>query len=454
MASFGGSGLAGDWLSGGGLRDAVSLGLPDAGPKPVVYDWSTWTPAAPVHGIDDRPKGTTTFDAFASMMAGYSAKHPHASLAAPIGGGTSTTDPTSIGGDWAGVDRWNSAISSAASQTGVDPDLIKAVMKLESNGDPNAAGAPGVWGPMQVYGNVWGEGPWMHDANANILKGAQILKINLDDAGGNVYEALRHYHGIGFDGNTTDAQYADIVMQNYKQLKSGAGAMTGAGFPVGGSGESSFGVITGNSNAPISQGFGWTDFAQTSAYAKSAYGYTADYTTDRQPMGHAGIDVALNPGSALYSPVSGTVVDAGGTGYYCDADEGRCGPGAGELRIRLSNGDEVILGHMRSINVQVGQQIGAGQAVGLSGSENGGHVHVEYRKWVGQGVTNSGYLVVDPRQALGGGFVGATGSAGASGPLSPLDAWRQRTLGIGSGAGSPIATNDPLAVWRMTHVGG
>ena len=89
-----------------------------------------------------------------------------------------------------------------------------------------------MWGPMQVNGNAWGNGPWMTDPNANIQKGAEILKYYLDANGGDVREALRGYHGYGSDGNTTDQQYADIVLGNYNQLQSGGTG--GQVAPIGG----------------------------------------------------------------------------------------------------------------------------------------------------------------------------------------------------------------------------
>lgn len=134
-----------------------------------------------------------------------------------------TGNVASLGGDWAGVDQWNNEIQAAANAYGLDPNLIKAVMKLESNGDPGAGGAPGVVGLMQVYTNVWGNGAWNYDNAANIMKGAEILKYYMDANGGDPYEAMRGYHGYGSDGYTTDTQYADLVMQNYQQLQNAAG---------------------------------------------------------------------------------------------------------------------------------------------------------------------------------------------------------------------------------------
>jgi murein DD-endopeptidase MepM/ murein hydrolase activator NlpD len=134
------------------------------------------------------------------------------------------------------------------------------------------------------------------------------------------------------------------------------------------------------------------------------------YGTQYGVQGHAGVDYSMNTGTKLYTPVGGTVIRSGGSGYYTDERFGNRA-GTGELRIKLDNGDEIILGHMQSINVPVGARVSAGQMVGLSGTSNGGHLHLEYRQWA-PGSTPSGYKAIDPRTALGGNFTTpATGGA-------------------------------------------
>jgi murein DD-endopeptidase MepM/ murein hydrolase activator NlpD len=77
----------------------------------------------------------------------------------------------------------------------------------------------------------------------------------------------------------------------------------------------------------------------------------------------------------------------------------------------MDNGDQVILGHMSQITVPVGTRVGPGMAVGKSGSDNGAHVHVEYRRKT-PGATSSGYTIIDPRTALGGNFTGGYSGGG------------------------------------------
>jgi murein DD-endopeptidase MepM/ murein hydrolase activator NlpD len=137
--------------------------------------------------------------------------------------------------------------------------------------------------------------------------------------------------------------------------------------------------------------------------------------------GHAGIDYSMNPGSKLYVPVSGTVITTGGRPYYTDSRYGSR-PGTGELRIKLDNGDELILGHMQSINLKVGQRVTPGTLAGLSGTNNGGHVHVEYRQYA-PGKTSTGYMALDPRKMLVGGSV----------PLKSSTAEEKSSYTVGAG---------------------
>lgn len=359
------------------------------------------------------------------------------SLAAKFGTTTNGSAPTPTGtggGDWATINQWDDAIAKAQAQIKaelgitVPADVAKSIMKIESNGvmlGPNQDGAVGL---MQLTPNAYGSYDYSRlssDPYYNVYAGMKDLAYRYLNSPSKTWDeaAVGYFSGhytpngardAGGQGNS-DYWYLDQFRQNLAAL---GGGTTGA--PSGGTGGSGFAAIWGGQgDHQVTQPFGWTDFARNSPYAQTAYAYTADYTRDRQPMGHAGVDVGMDHGTSLYAPVTGRVVIAGGSGYYCDEDEGMCGPGHGELAIEMANGDQIILGHMRNINLTVGQTVSAGTFVGTSGGENGGHVHVEYRKWVGNGVTNSGYEVVDPQQALGGAFTGSFSGGGGNGVSTP-----------------------------------
>jgi cell wall-associated NlpC family hydrolase len=152
--------------------------------------------------------------------------------AVPIGGGA----VTSLGGDWANIDKLSADIARAAAEVGVDPNQMKAIMKLESGGvwQTSPAGAIGYMQVMPFWGDTFGLN--LNDPYQNLVAGAKVLKENLDMEGGNFYEALRRYHGYGWDGFTDDKQYADIVTKNYQQLTSAGGSAVGSqvGAGIGG----------------------------------------------------------------------------------------------------------------------------------------------------------------------------------------------------------------------------
>lgn len=323
---------------------------------------------------------------------------PYQDPAAELTGGGAVGNVANLGGEWAKIDQLNDYIVEAAERFNVDPNLIKAIMKLESGGEWIISHA-GAIGYMQVVPKYWGHlGYDLNDPAENIMAGAHVIRHFLDQAGGDVYEALRRYHGIGWDGFTTDRQYADIIMGNLETLRANGGT-GGVGYVGTGSG---WNVMFGGSSYPITQEMGLNSFSRQ--HLSGMYAYATSYGI----TGHAGIDVGMSYGSSVYAPTGGKVIRAGGSGFYCD-DSG-CGPGKGELKIQLDNGDELIIGHMSNITVRVGDRVNPGMFVGASGSAGtGAHIHVEYR--TRDSSTASGWRVVDPRQALGG-QVTATGGAG------------------------------------------
>jgi cell wall-associated NlpC family hydrolase len=326
--------------------------------------------------------------------------------------GTNLNSPmASLGGDWAKVDQWNSAIMDASTKTGVPANLIKALMKLESGGENLAANGAGAVGPMQVVASIWSSlGYDLNDPAQNIMAGATILKQNYDQfkdwATQNGVEPWKaalyaYYAGNPYDLSAADdpsqggsgmstGAYGDTIWTTFQQLNAATGGAGGGG--------GSFGLITGNTVYPVTQGIGGN------AMDYSNYDWTLGV------KGHPGIDIGVPLHTTLYTPVDGTVIVAGGSGYFLDD-----GGGPGELRIQMSNGDQVVLGHMASQQVHVGDVIHAGQAVGTSGSAGSGpHVHVEYLKH--GAATQSGFQAVDIRTALPGGY-SSTPTSGTTDPV-------------------------------------
>jgi hypothetical protein len=95
--------------------------------------------------------------------------------------------------------------------------------------------------------------------------------------------------------------------------------------------------------------------------------------------------------------VAGTVILAGGVSAFSRQDLGTT-PQTGQLKIEMDNGSHVILGHMRKIEVSVGQRVEVDQYVGLSGRQNGPHVHLELR--VKDNGLASGFRIINPIGAI------------------------------------------------------
>ena len=91
----------------------------------------------------------------------------------------------------------------------------------------------------------------------------------------------------------------------------------------------------------------------------------------RWHRGHHGVDIRLNTGDPVHAAFGGTVRVAGRMGGY-----GNC------IVVRHPNGMETLYGHLSKISVKPGQEVAAGDVIGLGGStgnSTGPHLHFECR---------------------------------------------------------------------------
>lgn len=91
---------------------------------------------------------------------------------------------------------FSSIVNYAAKETGLDPDLIHAVIKAESNYNPKAVSPRGAMGLMQLMPKTAEElgvtNP--HDPQENILAGARYLGKLIEENGGSVEKGLWAYN--------------------------------------------------------------------------------------------------------------------------------------------------------------------------------------------------------------------------------------------------------------------
>ena len=170
------------------------------------------------------PAGGQNFAAQLSSAQGAAGLGAAAPVA-PVAGGGST--------------QYDAEINAAASRHGIDPALLKGLIRQESNFDPNAGSPAGAQGLTQLMpGTAASLGVTNpHDPAQAIEGGAKYLKQQLDRFGGDVQKALAAYNaGPGaverFGGVPPYAEtqaYVRKVMGYVEQYRGAAGAAGAAG---------------------------------------------------------------------------------------------------------------------------------------------------------------------------------------------------------------------------------
>ena len=188
--------------------------------------------------------------------------------------------------------------------------------------------------------------------------------------------------GVGTPGSTTQAPGAQTV--GTAQAGAAAPLLGGAipsgtpssgvsgtipAVPAGGSGTLTSWILpVPAGSGPITQGFGPADAS----------------VAGLEPGGiHQGIDFGVPSGTSVLAVAQGQVVQAGPNGGYGNS-----------ITLDLGNGIRVLYGHLSSISVQMGQIVGQGDVLGLSGStgvSTGPHLHFGVMQG-GQWVDPLGFL--------------------------------------------------------------
>ena len=357
------------------------------------------------------------------------------------------------GGNWSDVNQWNSQIADAQQkvkqETGVlvPANVIKNIIMIESQGNPNSISDAGAYGLMQMTGSTitsgWDLARMTSDPAYGIYAGVSELAARYKDSGQMPWENVivgyfsGHYEPMGAsDGGNTDYSYQDQFRKNAAMLDSAGGSSFNGSPGTPGQGSQTTGQFSitalGAGDAPVTQEVG--GHAMDYTYG-SAYGVGNS---------HPGIDIGFAYGTQVKSAWSGEVVCLGSSAVGSGPGSSGCAGfnddsgGIGEIMIKLDNGDEVIFGHMSSANLRPGQRVNAGDVVGNTGTAgSGAHLHLEYRK---KGGCDSGWCAVDPRtmQGVSGGSGGGTGQQQANPLFHPT--WTS-FLGPSAAIGSETGYN-------------
>jgi murein DD-endopeptidase MepM/ murein hydrolase activator NlpD len=113
---------------------------------------------------------------------------------------------------------------------------------------------------------------------------------------------------------------------------------------------------------------------------------------------HNGIDILAPEGTDIHAAATGTVVFAGQAGNYGNV-----------VYIDHGNGIQTRYAHLSDTNVNAGDQVGAGDVIGSSGTTGNAqglptdeqHVHFEVRQGDSQSVKNEDTTPQDPTGYLG-----------------------------------------------------
>ncbi|MET0601483.1 MAG: lytic transglycosylase domain-containing protein [Baekduia sp.] len=170
-------------------------------------------------------QGTATpSTSFASQLASA-----QSSAGAATGGAAAI--PTTLGGG--APTQYDAQITAAATKYGIDPALLKGLIRQESNFNAAARSGAGAQGLTQLMpGTASGLGVDPSDPAQAIEGGAKYLKQQLDRFGGDVSKALAAYNA----GPGAVAKYGGVPpyaeTQNYVQKVLGYAAEYGAAAPA------------------------------------------------------------------------------------------------------------------------------------------------------------------------------------------------------------------------------
>lgn len=165
-----------------------------SGPRVRYVYWSNtehrWKPV-PGQSLMARKARSAAFEALAT-----SAEAAANSQVSPKDGGEPGAPNNNEVANFFTPAKLNEAIEQAAQRNGVDPDLVRAVIKVESNFNSHAVSRKGAMGLMQLMPGTARSLRVTHpfDPNENVDAGVRQLRKLLDNYGGNLAMSLAAYN--------------------------------------------------------------------------------------------------------------------------------------------------------------------------------------------------------------------------------------------------------------------
>ncbi|CAL8901870.1 lytic transglycosylase; SPbeta phage protein [Bacillus pumilus] len=260
----------------------------------------------------------------------------------------SSSSYSASGGSYSG--KYSNIINQAASKYNVPAALIAAVIKQESNFNPNARSHAGATGLMQLMpATARGLGVKnSRDPYQNVMGGTKYLKQMLDKFG-SIEKALAAYNAG--PGNVT--KYGGIPP--FSETKNYVKKVNSYFKQMGGSLSSSGGSAAGY----------YDSMRRTSHFGQQEKGLRS--------APHKGLDLAAKSGTPIKSLKSGKVLTAAyskSAGYW--------------VVVQQDDGTVAKYMHMqKGLKVKAGQKVQAGQTLGKMGStghSTGTHLHMQIEK--------------------------------------------------------------------------
>lgn len=122
------------------------------------------------------------------------------------------------------IERWRSAAARASQATGIDSDIILAIVWTESSGNPHAQHGldeVGLMGMRPIAARDVGYATTPTDPAEQVLAGAKFLKLQISRMGGDLYDGLRAYNagaGAAQRNPNISTDYAERVLTRAGRL--------------------------------------------------------------------------------------------------------------------------------------------------------------------------------------------------------------------------------------------